>query len=75
MIECATEALRLRTHPEHPVCRHPNAGSMSLGSCVFVSGDAPTLYCAQGPADTRPYKQYGFDSVFVKERDASAAVA
>ena len=63
VIAISQEALRLRTHPEHPVCRHPNAGSMSLGSCVFVSGDTPTLYCAQGPADTRPYREYTFSSI------------
>lgn len=62
VIAMSQEALRLRTHPEHPVCRHPNAGSMSLGSCVFVSGDSPALYCAQGPADTRPYREYIFSS-------------
>jgi hypothetical protein len=67
VIELATEALKLRSHPDHPICRHPSAGSMSLGSCVFVSGDAPSLYCAQGPADSRPYQEFKFESVFVKE--------
>lgn len=60
VIALSQEALRLRTHPEHPVCRHPNSGSMSLGSCVFVSGKSPVMYCAQGPADTRPYREYKF---------------
>ena len=60
VIALSKAALTLRTHPEHPVCRHPSLGSMSLGSCVFVSGEMPALFCAQGPADTRPYREYTF---------------
>jgi hypothetical protein len=63
VIALSKVALQLRTHPEHPVCRHPNTGSMSLGSCVFVSGETPALYCAQGPADTRPYREYTFSDI------------
>ena len=62
VVAVSQEALKLRNHPKHPVCRHPDSGSMSLGSCVFVSGDSPTLYCAQGPADTRPYREYKFSN-------------
>lgn len=60
VIALSKAALTLRTHPDHPVCRHPSAGSMSLGSCVFVSGDTPAMFCAQGPADTQPFVEYTF---------------
>ena len=58
-IACAKEALQLKDHPDHPVCRHPGL-YMSLGSCVFVSGESPMMVCAQGPADSRPYRTYQF---------------
>ena len=59
----ATAALAL-TDPEFPVCRHPMPGKVcSLGSCVFVSGDAPYMLCAQGPADGydgRSFERFSF---------------